>query len=160
MLAERFFLFLLYSVLWIAHARTDGVGCVHYISTVHSCDVRRVLYGNIMNSFRPITARAFLRTFYDKKYLYSEFEYSIRARLQRYPQLYYILMCHRHINKQGEEQTSFDVEWHETRFLSLLQGLALRKTFTFIMGFSNIIWDRIFYEDYPLIYHETDFRVQ
>ena len=88
-----FFLFLLYSVLWIAHARTDGVGCVHYISTVHSCDVRRVLYGNIMNSFRPMTARAFLRTFYDKKYLCSEFEYSIRTRLQRYPQLYYILIC-------------------------------------------------------------------
>ena len=27
-------------------ARIDDVGCVHCISTVHSCDVRRVLYGN------------------------------------------------------------------------------------------------------------------
>ena len=34
-----------------ARARSDDIGCVHYISTVHSCDVRRVLYGNIMNSF-------------------------------------------------------------------------------------------------------------
>ena len=34
-----------------ARARSDDIGCAHYISTVHSCDVRRVLYGNIMNSF-------------------------------------------------------------------------------------------------------------
>ena len=51
--------------MWIARARTDDVGCVHYISTVHSCDVTRVLYGNTMNSFWPITARAFLWTFYE-----------------------------------------------------------------------------------------------
>ena len=28
-------------------ARTDDAGCVHYISTVHLCDVGRVLYGNL-----------------------------------------------------------------------------------------------------------------
>ena len=32
-------------------ARTDDVGFVHYILTVYSCDVTRVFYGNIMNSF-------------------------------------------------------------------------------------------------------------
>ena len=46
-------------------ARTDNVSFVHYISTVHSCDLRRVLYRNIMNSFWPITARALLWTFYN-----------------------------------------------------------------------------------------------
>ena len=30
---------------------TYSVDCVHYISTVNLCDVRRMLYGNIMNSF-------------------------------------------------------------------------------------------------------------
>ena len=49
-------------------ARSDNVGYVHCISTVHSCDVRRVLHGNIMNSFSPITARAFLLTFNKKIY--------------------------------------------------------------------------------------------
>ena len=47
----------------MARARTDDVDCVHYISTVQSCDVRRVLCGNIMNSFWPMTARAFLWKF-------------------------------------------------------------------------------------------------
>ena len=64
MLEEQVSLFLLEKVSWIARARTDDVGCVYYISTVHSCDVRRVLYGNIMNSFWPITAREFLWKFY------------------------------------------------------------------------------------------------
>ena len=48
---KKGFLFLLFNVSRIARTRTDDVGCVHYISTAHSCDVRRVLYGHIMNSF-------------------------------------------------------------------------------------------------------------
>ena len=31
-------------------ARTDDVGSMHYIWTVHLCDVWHLLYGNIMNS--------------------------------------------------------------------------------------------------------------
>ena len=38
------------------------------ISTVYSCDVRRLLYGNIMNPFWPITERVFLWTFYNDSY--------------------------------------------------------------------------------------------
>ena len=60
MLEKQVSLFLLQNVSWVACARTDDVGCVHYISTVHSCDVRCVLYGNIMKSFWPIMARTFL----------------------------------------------------------------------------------------------------
>ena len=48
---ERVFLFLLQNVSRVARARTDDFGCMHYISKVHSCDVRCMLYGNIMNSF-------------------------------------------------------------------------------------------------------------
>ena len=40
---EQASLFLLY-VSRIARARTDDVSCVHYISKVHSCDVRRALW--------------------------------------------------------------------------------------------------------------------
>ena len=61
------FLFLLWNISWIARARTNNVGCVYYISTVHSCDVRRVLNGNIINSFLSITARVFFWTFYKRK---------------------------------------------------------------------------------------------
>ena len=57
------------NVSWIAGARTDDVGCVPYISTEHLCDVRRMLYGNIINSFWPITARAFLWTFYNVQWI-------------------------------------------------------------------------------------------
>ena len=54
--------------MWIAHAYTNNIGCVHYISTLHSCDARCVLYGNIMNSFWLITACIFLWTFYNRLY--------------------------------------------------------------------------------------------
>ena len=41
---NKFFYFF-YKMYRALRARTDDVGCVHCISTVHSCDVRRVLYG-------------------------------------------------------------------------------------------------------------------
>ena len=68
MLKEQVFLFHLLNVLWIAHAHTDDVGCMHYISTVHLCDTRHVLYGIITNSFWPITVCTFLWTFYNVQY--------------------------------------------------------------------------------------------
>ena len=42
---NKFFYFF-YKMYRELRARIDDVGCVHCISTVHSCDVRRVLYGN------------------------------------------------------------------------------------------------------------------
>ena len=45
MLQEQVFYFF-YKMYRELRARTDDVGCVHCISTVHSCDARRVLYGN------------------------------------------------------------------------------------------------------------------
>ena len=50
MYEEQVFYFF-YKMYHESLARTDDVGFVHYILTVHSCDVTRVLYGNIMNSF-------------------------------------------------------------------------------------------------------------
>ena len=34
------------NILRISRASTDDIGCMHYFSIVHSCHVRRVLYGN------------------------------------------------------------------------------------------------------------------
>ena len=81
------FLFLLWNISWIARTRTNNVGCVYYISTVHSCDVRRVLNGNIINSFLPITARVFFWTFYKRKKKITEDLFHSFYQFQSFPLL-------------------------------------------------------------------------
>ena len=52
----------------IARAQTRDASSVHYNSIKHACDISRVLYGALMNSNWPITARAISQTFYNRQY--------------------------------------------------------------------------------------------
>ena len=56
MYEDKFFVSFI-NVKEIARAKTCDVSSVHYNSIKHARDVGSVLYGAIMNSNRPITAR-------------------------------------------------------------------------------------------------------
>ena len=51
MYEEQLFYFFYKMYFEFYTVRTDVVGCMHYISTVHLCDVLHMLYGNKTNLF-------------------------------------------------------------------------------------------------------------